>query len=67
MTVVEFIETYNASVQESSNTPLPTYDLDLLYHKIRATMKEVCQLTTVPEVEIDIFGKITKLHGGHII
>lgn len=68
LTLVQFVETYNESVQtKKTNTPLNMEDLDRLFYKIGATMKSQCGLKETPDFEINVFGKITKLHGGMVV
>lgn len=68
LTIVQFIETYNDSIQsKKADTPLNMEDLDSLFHRVGATMKSQCGLRKTPDFEINVFGKITKLYDATIV
>ncbi len=68
LTLFEFIETYNMSnsTRKDYNTPYPNEVLDRLYNKVCVNIKKQCGINN-PDFEINIFGKITKVHGGIVV
>lgn len=68
MKVIDFVDTYNQSCSvKKDTTPLQTKQLENLYNTIEHNIRGYCKLEECPDFELDLFGRIVKLYGAHIV